>query len=257
MSRIVILTMAGRSERFAREGVQAPKWQLAFGGMTMLEHALRSLEPLMTDKSELRVVIRQEDADSQELLDILSGFPWPTTLHTVDGDAPGQAIDATAALDDGDNDRPIVIWCVDTIVHWSGRAGSRVAGIDGNWLLTARLAGEHWSFARTDEHGVVVEVAEKRRIASNASAGMYGFATARLFRDLVDSSSVTDHVDGQLYVAPLYNRAITRGETVNLVTISPRDITVVGTPDEVLTACRRHGWSVPRELRPYAARKKR
>ena len=44
--------------------------------------------------------------------------------------------------------------------------------------------GDHWSFAKLDADGNVIEVREKKRISENCTLGAYYFASAKLFADL-------------------------------------------------------------------------
>lgn len=43
---------------------------------------------------------------------------------------------------------------------------------------------DHWSFAKLDEFGNVVEVREKVRISNNCTLGAYYFSSAKLYEDL-------------------------------------------------------------------------
>lgn len=249
MRPVVLLTMAGRSERFARVGVGVPKWALRLGGKTVLERAIESAAPLLEAGSELRLVVRPDDASSVLLHDTLRASPWPATVLTGSGRAEGQAVDALAGLGPGDDDRPLVVWCVDTFVNWTTETTADLLRAEGNWLLTAALPGDHWSFASTGPDDRVTATAEKRRIGEDASVGMYAFATGRLFREAV-SAGAPDA--GERYVAPLYNHLVRLGGCVRVIRVPREAVVSVGTPDEMLAACAANDWEAPPELRAYA-----
>jgi hypothetical protein len=252
LNGIVLLTMAGRSERFARVGVRTPKWALELGGKTMLEHAVASVAPLLENGAELRLIVRPDDADSPELRDIVDVLPWRTCILSASGKAEGQAIDALGGLRPADDGRPCAIWCVDTIVDWDPETAATLAAADGNWLLTAPLAGDHWSFADADAHGEVTATAERCRIGDDASVGMYAFARGGLLRECVERSGTEGLLLGERYVAPLYNLMVRSGERVRVVRIAADAVTPVGTPDELLAACAARGWATPHELEAYS-----
>src|SRR5690606_23431453 len=72
-------------------------------------------------------------------------------------------------------------------------------------ISVADLPGDHWSFAKTNDKGLVVDVAEKVRISNNASTGLYYFRRAidfveygeKLIRD-------NERTRGEFYVIPVY-----------------------------------------------------
>jgi len=253
MRPVVLLTMAGRSERFGRAGVDVPKWSLVLGGRSMLERALDSLAPLLKTGVDLRLIVRPADADSPLLTDILRRYPFPARIVPSDGRARGQAVDALGGIGHGEEDRPCIVWCVDTFVRWCDETAAALVRAEGNWLLTAPLSGEQWAFAAATSAGEVTATAEKRRIGPDASVGMYGFGSCQVFRDAV--AAVADS-QAEVYVAPVYNVILGDGGRVRLVRISDEAVTSVGTPAEMLAACSRHGWKVPPELRNYAEQRR-
>lgn len=253
---VLVLTMAGRSERFSKVGVLPPKWAISIAGRTMLEHAVAGAAPLLEAGAELRLVVRHSDAEMREFTAALENIPYSGTVVRVDDRAPGQAVDAVAALGPRDDSRPLVIWGADTGVQWGTATARAVSGVTGDWLLLAPLPGEHWSFAAIGHDGAVYATAEKRRISEYASVGMYGFASCRTFREAVTFERMHNR-GGQLYVAPIYNRLIANGSRVDPVHIAADDVISLGTPDEVLHSCRRFGWPVPVELWPYTSGRRR
>ena len=48
------------------------------------------------------------------------------------------------------------------------------------------MPGEQWSFARADQSGKVIEVAEKKRISNNVSTGLYYFSSGYEFLNTAD-----------------------------------------------------------------------
>jgi dTDP-glucose pyrophosphorylase len=253
---VLVLTMAGRSQRFSRVGVLPPKWAISIAGRTMLEHALEAATPLLDAGAELRLVVRRADAATSEFTAVLEKVRYSGTVVRVDDQAPGQAVDAAAALGPKDDSRPLVVWGVDTALQWNPSTARAAVAETGDWILLAPLAGDHWSFAKLRADGTVAVTAEKRRISEHASVGMYGFASCRVFRSVVVAEKA--HGTGeQIYVAPLYNRLISAGAKVNPVHIAADDVISLGTPDEVLHACRRFDWPVPVELWPYVSGRRR
>lgn len=83
--------------------------------------------------------------------------------------------------------------------------------VDGG-MLTFEANHPKWSYARTDENGLVIEVAEKKLISHTATVGIYYWSRGRDF--VVDAESMIQkdiRVNGEFYVCPVYQEGIERG----------------------------------------------
>ena len=145
----------------------------------------------------------------------------------------GQACTVLTARDQIDTEDGLIIFNADTycptpLNHVLATLGSSVDGV----LDVFRGQGTHWSFARTDQAGRVVETAEKRRISEWATTGLYYFRQGRDFVRHADQMIRSEErANGEFYVAPVYNRMIAAGADIR---INPVDqIWVLGTPEEL------------------------
>ncbi len=95
--------------------------------------------------------------------------------------------------------------------------------------------GDHWSFAKLDADGNVIEVREKKRISENCTLGAYYFASAKLFADLYNEYYSDDsHLEkNEKYIAPLYNFMIQKGMAVTISIVNENKVHVLGTPEEL------------------------
>jgi dTDP-glucose pyrophosphorylase len=139
-----------------------------------------------------------------------------------------------------DPDRPLVIYNADTycVTGLDRRLAEVGSGVDGI-IGVFEAPGDHWSFARVDDRGRVVETAEKRRISRWATTGLYHFTRAADF--LVHTDAMVDadeRTNGEFYVAPVYNRLIAAG--AEIVTDVAREVWALGTPDELAHFEREH-----------------
>src|SRR5690606_39204573 len=81
-------------------------------------------------------------------------------------------------------------------------------GIDGR-IMTMRANDPKWSFVRPDSNGHVEEVAEKQVISNQATVGIYLFCRGQEFvKAAEDMIAADERVNGEFYVAPVYNRLI-------------------------------------------------
>ena len=93
--------------------------------------------------------------------------------------------------------------------------------------------GEHWSFIMPGEDQTVISTTEKRRVSNLCSTGLYYFREKRLFDTaFIDAEDRDERINGEFYVAPLYNFLIKNGLTIKYGVISNNDIDFCGTPDD-------------------------
>lgn len=224
MTPLVVVAMAGRSQRFADAGYAGPKWRLPLAGRPMLHWALDSVVPLAERGAEVRLVPLAEHAE--EVATVAAAGPVPVTVLPVPAVTPGQADTVVAGLREEDLGRPLVVWCCDSRVAPEALRGMPVPA---HVLVVADLPGDHWSFAAVDETGAVTRTTEKVRISRHASVGMYGFATAG---DLVAALATVPPGAGERYVAPLYNAVLATGAPVGVWPVREADFLPMGTPAE-------------------------
>jgi len=245
---IILVTAAGSSRRFAEAGVQIPKWALEIGGRSMLERAIDSVDPLLRGGAALHIVV--QDAHRQHIESALTDH-LDAVIHTVSRMvAPGQAIDAAEALRSIDQSSPLVIWNADTIID-----GVPSALPNGPWMVVSEQPGSQFSFARLSGDRITA-TAEKVRISPFATAGLYGFSSVSQFMETVRAeqearAAALDPAGApavEVYVAPLYNHLIASGVAVHGFRIPTASMESVGTPEELRSACARHGWTVPGAL---------
>ena len=130
-------------------------------------------------------------------------------------------------------DHALLIYNIDTYVE-AGEMNSEELHGDG-FIPCFQADGDHWSFVRLDEAGKVVEIKEKQRISSYCTLGAYYFKTCRLYKQLYDEyySKTRELVNGEKYVAPLYDYLLSKGGEIYISDIAPERVPVLGTPEEL------------------------
>ena len=176
---IVVMSMAGRGSRFAGHGVARPKPLIPVAGKPMFAWALRSLDGLAYSRIVFVVLAEQEaHFGVTSLARRYAGDRAEVVL--LDDVTEGQLCSVLAARDYFDRDEDVLVASSDTYVRSNlARDVARCRSTCHGIISVADLPGDRWSFARTDESGAVVEVAEKVRISDHASTGLYYFANGR------------------------------------------------------------------------------
>ena len=234
MKLTILITMAGLGSRFREAGYKVPKYQIEAKGKTLFEWSMESLEGFRSPENDYIFVVRAEDDAEGFIREKCSemGLGNVTVLqldHTTDG----QATTAMLAEKVWDEDSGLLIYNIDTYVEAGQMKASQISG-DG-FIPCFHAKGEHWSFARLDEKGNVVEVREKKRISDNCTLGAYYFKSCRLYSELYREyySSQEKLEKGEKYVAPLYNYLIEKGGSVKISIVEYEKVHVLGTPKEL------------------------
>jgi CTP:molybdopterin cytidylyltransferase MocA len=239
----VMVTAAGAGERFRREGFLVPKPAIRARGVSLLERSLRSL-PLQAD-DQCCVVVQAEHGVKALLREELRER-WPS-VHwrwiELDQLEPGQLATAYAALrtlHPSDLEQPLMIHNCDTGFTWpevctqnEQRALICAEGWDAA-MPVVEAEGEHWSFGQPDVNNPLqaVQIAEKKRISSLASVGLYGFSNAaQLLNGAGDYLDQHHGHQGEAYIAPYLQTWLERGGRISLPRL--QRLEAFGTPQEL------------------------
>ena len=103
--------------------------------------------------------------------------------------------------------------------------------IDGG-ILTFSSTHPKWSYAKTNEEGDVIEVAEKNPISNHATVGVYFWTKGS---DYVSSAeqmiNKNIRVNNEFYVCPVYNEAILNNKKIVISKVE--EMQGLGTPEDL------------------------
>lgn len=225
---IVVVPMAGRGSRFSKHGITTPKPLIQVAGQPMVTWALKSIEKIQYSK--LVFVILKEHEIQYDISSWLADNLGATVV-SIPEVTDGQLCTVLAAREYIDVAEDILIISSDTYVvsHLDEHITQRTQDCAG-LISVAHMLGDQWSFARVDEYGDVVEVAEKIRISDYASTGIYYFADGHQFVAFADQMVENqEKTRGEYYIIPLYQKYIAQGLKIG---ISEADeMWDMGTPD--------------------------
>lgn len=227
----IVIPMAGAGTRLAGHESGQPKPLIKVGGRPLWQWATGCL-PL--DRAERLVFIclkeHVEVFDLKRLIEKeMSAFP--VSVRVLDSVTDGQLRTVFLARDILELTCATLIFNADTWFRHSESVFLDSCRSQNGTLGVADREGDRWSFARLDEDGRVVEVAEKRRISSLASTGLYHFSDTRVFLTDADAALSSPAGAAEHYVAPLYQRMIDRGDSVGVVHAD--EFFPIGTPKEL------------------------
>lgn len=209
----VLIPMAGAGSRFATAGYTFPKPLIDVRGKPMIQVVAENLNIDAT----YTYVVQKEHRVKYNLDTLLNLITPNCNIVEVDGVTEGAACTTLLAKEFIDNDEPLLMANSDQFVDWdSNEFMYKMNEQDADaGIVTFTATHPKWSFARLDDNGLVVEVAEKNPISDIATAGLYywkhGSDYVRYAEQMIQKNI---RVNNEFYVCPVYNEAIDDGLAV-------------------------------------------
>lgn len=239
---MIVIPMAGMSSRFFKAGYKLPKYMLEAHGKSLFEHSLRSFESYF--KSELFLFIVKSSFDTPDFVRKQAKMMGIRFFHIVilDKDTRGQAETVALGLEQLDSTgvkfrEAITIFNIDTF-----RPGFLLPKVSENcdgYLEVFRGSGVNWSFAKpkSKDTTLVEKTTEKNPISDLCSTGLYYFNKKQDYLDAYNnykSMPEENWEKGELYIAPLYNYMISKGQSIHYHEVDQNDVIFCGTPEEYM-----------------------
>lgn len=229
----IVVPMAGLGSRFSRAGYAQPKPLIPVLGRTMIELVVDNLRPATAHRF-IFVCQRAHEA-THGVGALLRRIAPGCEIVLIDGVTEGAACSvllADAAIDDA---QPLLIANCDQYVDAAidaFLAQAAAPGIDGT-IMTMPGTDPKWSYVRRGPDGRVVEVREKAVISNEATVGIYHFRRGSDFvRGARAMIARDERVNGEFYVAPVYNELIGNGARVAAYDIGSA-MFGIGTPQDL------------------------
>jgi len=228
---MIVIPMLGKSSRFFDSGYSLPKYQLPIGSKTLFELSVRSFERLFLNTPFIFLVRSDFGAKefvSRELVKL--GIKDCRVIEFAT-ETRGQADSVWLGTADYHDDNPLIVFNIDTIRD--GFTLPDAANFGDGFLEVFKGEGEGWSFIKTGNDGSVTETAEKIRISDMCSNGLYGFRRLGDFRSSFRQyDALNISVNGELYIAPLYNLLIAKGMNIRYREVDHSKMHHCGTPQD-------------------------
>jgi HAD superfamily hydrolase (TIGR01509 family) len=226
----VLIPMAGAGSRFQAAGYTFPKPLIDVEGKPMIQVVADNLN---IDATFIYVV--QKEHRAKYNLDTLLNLITPNCkIVEVDGMTEGAACTTLLAKEHIDNDAPLVMANSDQFLEWDSNEFMYKMieqKVDGG-IVTFTATHPKWSFAKVDEYGYVIEVAEKNPISDIATVGVYYWANGsdyvKYAEQMIDKNV---RVNNEFYVCPVFNEAIGDGKKIK--TFNIEKMWGLGTPEDL------------------------
>lgn len=227
----VLIPMAGQGSRFARAGYARPKPLIDVKGKPMIQRVVENLGV----RANYIFVVQREHYEKYYLDIALSAIAPGCKIVCLNGMTEGAACTVLMASEFINNDAPLMLANSDQYLEWNSYEflyRSMSNGVDG-CISTFKSSHAKFSYAAVGDSGYVERVAEKDPISEHATTGVYYWRRGSDFVKYAQSMIADDanRVNGEFYVAPVYNEAIKDGKKIKIAEC--KAFHCLGTPEDL------------------------
>jgi dTDP-glucose pyrophosphorylase len=210
----IVIPMAGEGSRFSSAGYKIPKPFLPIHGLEMISAVIQNLRPTSAHRFIL-LTRRGHDEYLSKVVQRESNNNSKIEIVFVDELTEGAACTVLLAREFIDNDDELMIansdqWVdIDINEYLSVMHADEIDGL----VMTMTANDPKWSFCEINQSGEITRIVEKEVISNVATVGIYNFRKGCDFVSAADSMiSQNLRVNGEFYVAPVYNQLILQGK---------------------------------------------
>jgi HAD superfamily hydrolase (TIGR01509 family) len=226
----VLIPMAGAGSRFQQMGYTFPKPLIEVKGQPMIQMVVENLNI----DANFIFVVQKEHREKYNLDTLLKLLSPNCKVVEVDGLTEGAACTALLAKEYIDTDAPLFFANSDQFVEWDSNEffyKMNETDADGG-IVTFNATHPKWSFAKVNEMGVVVEVAEKNPISNTATVGFYYWKRGSDFVKYAEQMIENNfRINNEFYVCPVFNQAIADGKIIRTYVVP--QMWGTGTPEDL------------------------
>ena len=226
----VLIPMAGAGSRFAKAGYTFPKPLIEINKKPMIQFVI---ENLALDANFI-FLVRKEHEKKYNIISLLNVLAPHCKVIIVDKLTEGAACTTLLAKKLINNNDPLIIANSDQYMEWnSSKTLYKFISkkVDGG-ILTFNSLHPKWSYAKTDNEGNVIEVAEKKVISNHATVGVYfwkkGSDYVKYAEQMIEKNI---RVNNEFYVCPVFNEAIKDKKRIIIENV--KEMWGLGTPEDL------------------------
>jgi dTDP-glucose pyrophosphorylase len=226
----VLIPMAGAGSRFEKAGYTFPKPLIDINNKPMIQVVVNNLNI----EARHIFIVQESHYEKYNLNTLLKLISPNCEIIKVNGITEGAACTTLLAKELINNNEPLVLANSDQFMEWDSNEFmySMIADdIDGG-IATFKSTHPKWSFAKLNDDGYVVEVAEKNPISDIASTGIYYYKKGSDYVKYAEEMIKKNiRVNNEFYVCPVFNEAILDNKKIKVFNINK--MWGLGTPEDL------------------------
>jgi dTDP-glucose pyrophosphorylase len=232
----IVIPMAGAGSRFAQKGYKDPKPLIPVRGKPMIQVVIENLSPKQNHR--FIFICQRKHVEIYKLREKLLKWAPNSMLVEIDGLTDGAASTVLKAKLLINNNNPLMIANSDQFVDININQYLDIVAEDvlDGLIMTMTADSPKWSYVGFDNSNNVNRVVEKKVISNEATVGIYNFAQGSDFVKAAETMIINnERVNGEFYVAPVYNVLIGNGNKIGIYNIGSvgSGMHGLGTPDDL------------------------
>jgi dTDP-glucose pyrophosphorylase len=229
----VLIPLAGRNTLFSLQDYPYSKPLIEVEGKSIIQMTIENLQTINKDIHFI-FLVRTEDCKKfflDQVLRIITDNKC--TIIKIEKDTKGALCTALMAIEDIDNESPLIISNGDQILREDlnnilGYLSKFDAGV-----VSFESVHPRWSFIRT-EGKMVVETAEKRPISQNAIAGFFYFEKGSYFvKSGMETIKKDANYNNMFYISSTFNELILENKSVGFYKIANEKYDCFYSPEKI------------------------
>lgn len=232
----ILILMAGNNAAFEEAGYIYPKNLVDINGLPLVQRVLENLSVFHREQCKFICLIREEENKKYYTGDVIRLLVKDATVLEVNSSTAGAACTALLAIEQINNDVPLLIASGDQIITEDLAdivKGFQERNLDGG-IPIFQAVHPRWSYVKCSEEGLVTETSEKRPISDLATVGVYYFAKGSTFVSAAMEMIKKDaQLDGNFYICPVYNQMILKQAKIGIHQLPKNHYFKLSTPQEM------------------------
>jgi len=226
----ILIPMAGAGSRFQQAGYTFPKPLINVNGQPMIQTVINNLN----FNGNYIFVVQKEHRKKYNLDTLLNLLTPNCKIIETDGITEGAACTTLLAKEFINNDKPLILANSDQYLIWDSNEfmyKMHEQDADGG-IVTFEATHPKWSFAKINEQGDVIQVAEKNPISNIATAGIYYWRKGSDYVSFAEQMIENNiRVNNEFYICPVFNEAINANKKIKTHNIEK--MYGIGTPEDL------------------------
>ncbi|SDN47865.1 dTDP-glucose pyrophosphorylase [Fictibacillus solisalsi] len=237
----IVIPLAGKGERFKKEGYSTPKILVDVMGVPMFYWALRSIEPLLKKFPPTFVCLR-EHLKTTDLKRKIYEYCPNAIIIECSTPTNGQAESVLQAQLFLDQTKPLLVFNGDTFQMAPYFEKSLMDAAKEGVIFTFKSENPAYSYVDVDQSLRVNRIKEKTVISTNACTGLYYFPQTNRFMDYTHQRLAQKETKGEIYISHIIQDLISHGDV--FVESEVEICFPLGTPSELKKFIHEGGYNV-------------
>jgi dTDP-glucose pyrophosphorylase len=233
----IVIPMAGLGSRFVKAGFEIPKPLIPVLGKPMIQVVIENLRPV--NEHKFIFICQSNHLERFQLKEILKQEAPNCEIVEINGITDGATCTVLKAKSLIDNANQLMIANCDQYIDYN--INYYLKTMESNQLdgliMTMKANDNKWSYVKLNKYGEIASVVEKEIVSEEATVGIYNYKHGIDFVVAAEKMiSKNLRVNGEFYVAPVYNEMISIGKKIHYLNVGyvEKQIYGLGTPEDLM-----------------------